>query len=406
MIVHSDHAEVALSALRYLAEHADDVFRFRGEIAFVKRDDDGVPVIRKARPHDVRMLVRDYMQPVKMLGAKRKEVSLPEDVAHLALAVRNDLHDFSPIVAVTATPLFREDGSIRTTDGYDDQSRVLCDFTTLPVFEVPHQPTRSQAETALLAIRSPFRETPFADRICNPENPEETDLTLPPGQDESTFLNALLMAICRPSMPTAPGVAIRATTLSGGGAGKTTVAHSIAYTAFGANPGDTPIGADMIAFDKILGSTLRDGRAVVIFDNANNLTLRSNLLALILTSSQAEDRELGKSEMSNIASRALLLITGNSLSISEDLVRRLLVINLDPRVENPERRPMSNRNFFEDVIVSKRGELLCNLLTIWRWGRQNDVAAGQSLASFDTFCRWVRDPLAGARLPRPGRAPR
>ena len=393
LIIRSDYAEVAVSLLRYLAEHADDVYRFRGELAYVKRDDDGVPVIRKARPHDMRMLVRDHVQPVKMMGAQRREVSLPEDVAHLALATRNDLQDFRPIVAVTSTPLLRENGSIRLIDGYDEASAILCDFTLLPAFTLPERPTREEAEAALFAIRMIFRETPFADRICYPERSQETDLSLPPGFDESCFLMSLLTAICRPSMRTAPGVVIRAMTLSGGGSGKTTLAHSIAFTAFGAHPSDTPLGFDMAAFDKILGSTLRDGRAVALFDNGNRLTLQSNLLALLLTSDRAEDRQLGKSEMLNIASRALIIITGNSLSISEDLVRRLLAINLDPRLEDPERRPVSSRNFLNDVIVPQRAELLRYLLTIWRWGRLSRIPPGMPLASFDMFCRWVRDPL-------------
>jgi hypothetical protein len=93
LIVHADHAEVAVSALRYLAEHAGDIYRFCGELAFVKRDDEGVPVIHKAKLQDVRMLVRDYMQPVRLRGASRKEIALPEDVSKLALAAKTDLQD-------------------------------------------------------------------------------------------------------------------------------------------------------------------------------------------------------------------------------------------------------------------------------------------------------------------------
>jgi hypothetical protein len=43
--------------------------------------------------------------------------------------------------------------------------------------------------------------------------------------------------------------------------------------------------------------------------------------------------------------------------------------------------------------MPRRAELLRTLLTIWRWGRQNQIKAGVPLASFDTYCRWIRDPL-------------
>src|SRR5262249_49452230 len=93
--------------------------------------------------------------------------------------------------------------------------------------------------------------------------------------------------------------------------------------------------------------------------------------------------------------RALLIFTGNALSISEDDVRRLIVTDLDPRTEDPERRAMSNRNFLQDVVIPRRAALLSNLLTVWRWGRQNQdqIKPGETLANFDVYCRWVRDPL-------------
>ena len=46
-------------------------------------------------------------------------------------------------------------------------------------------------------------------------------------------------------------------------------------------------------------------------------------------------------------------------------------------------------------VQARRGELLADALTIWRWGRQQGAAlpAGLALGSFEQWGRWCRDPL-------------
>jgi hypothetical protein len=46
-------------------------------------------------------------------------------------------------------------------------------------------------------------------------------------------------------------------------------------------------------------------------------------------------------------------------------------------------------------VKSRRAELLTAALTIWRWGRQNEpgLTRGKSFGSFETWAKWVRDPL-------------
>jgi hypothetical protein len=89
---------------------------------------------------------------------------------------------------------------------------------------------------------------------------------------------------------------------------------------------------------------------------------------------------------------AFVILTGNGLTVSEDLARRFIAVNFDPRTEDPEAR-----RFTTDIraeVRARRTELLAALLTIWRWGRiATDIKAGLSLGSFEQWCRWVRDPL-------------
>jgi hypothetical protein len=92
-------------------------------------------------------------------------------------------------------------------------------------------------------------------------------------------------------------------------------------------------------------------------------------------------------------SAAFIAITGNGLTISEDLVRRFLASELNAQCEDPELRDLP-RGFLAQIEES-RAELLASVLTIWRWGRQNTGALrqGRPLGSFETWGDWCRDPL-------------
>src|SRR5262249_33721245 len=90
---------------------------------------------------------------------------------------------------------------------------------------------------------------------------------------------------------------------------------------------------------------------------------------------------------------AFIAVTGNGLTIFEDLARRFLVSELDAHCEDPEQRRF--KPGFLKGIQDKRSELLAAALTIWRWGRQNaaDVVPRRPLGSLEEWAQWCRDPL-------------
>ena len=92
-------------------------------------------------------------------------------------------------------------------------------------------------------------------------------------------------------------------------------------------------------------------------------------------------------------STAFIAVTGNGLTVTEDLARRFISCELDARCEDPESRPFTS-GFLKD-IERQRAELLAAVLTIWRWGRQNAVrlTRGKPLGSYEMWAEWCRDPL-------------
>ena len=132
---------------------------------------------------------------------------------------------------------------------------------------------------------------------------------------------------------------------------------------------------------------------VLFLDNVNGTSLRSDLLASILTEPFVTVRRLCKSVMLPLNPMAFVAVTGNGMELSEDLVRRFVAVKLDPRTEDPESRPFAPG--FVASISARRAELLAAALTLWRWGRQNEhvIPFGRPLGSYEVWSRWVRDPL-------------
>ena len=142
-----------------------------------------------------------------------------------------------------------------------------------------------------------------------------------------------------------------------------------------------------------MAAELVEAAPTLFLDNVNGTSLRSDILASILTERFARVRLLGETRMVPLNCAAFVAATGNGLEISEDLARRFVVCELDAKCEDPEMRPFPPA--FLDKIAHDRSVLLAATLTIWRWGRRNEsiIMRGRSLGSFETWCAWVRDPM-------------
>jgi hypothetical protein len=185
---------------------------------------------------------------------------------------------------------------------------------------VPERPTRKDAATALLLIRETFKTFCFADA----ETIEDVvagvpvvEVTKPPGRDESSFLAALLTAVCRPSLDFAPGVLLRAAAMSGACAGKGLLARCISIIAFGREPHAVTGGSNAEELEKRIAAELIEGSPTLFLDNLNNTALKSDLLASVITEKPARVRLLGRSQMVPLNASAFVVLTGNGLSVSE-----------------------------------------------------------------------------------------
>jgi hypothetical protein len=319
-----------------------------------------------------------------------KDVTLPLSVARLYLNMAGDW-ELPVLKGTCAAPLLSDDGSIRCSSGYDGPRGIWCiGFLNSP--QVVARPTFAEAKAALLCLRRTFASFPFADSVRVDTDPNPlVDLAQNPGADESAFLVALLTAACRPSLPLAPALLLRAPQLSGSGTGKGLLIHALAEIAFAQKPKAFTSRGDKQELSKRIEAALLGAGPMIYLDNCNAELLSSNLLAQIITEAQVCLRPLCQSTMVPISTNAFIAVTGNAVKISEDLARRFLVVNLDAKCENPEQRRFGQD--FEALVASNRQGLQEALLTIWRWGRQNRLQPGVAFGSFDVWASWCRDPF-------------
>jgi hypothetical protein len=302
-----------------------------------------------------------------------------------------------PLNGITTTPLLDDDGTIRSVAGYDVATGVWCDGVPDVGRLVPLHPTQKQAAAALLRIRKTFRAFCFADAktVIEAGGPYKgivcVDTSHPPGQDESSFLAALLTAVCRPRLWLAPGLAMRGAPFSGSGSGKGKLARAICTIAFGVAPAALTAGETKEELEKRIAACLIEGGPAILLDNMNNMSFKSAQLESAITERPTRVRPLGHSKTVPLCATAMIILNGNGLSLSTDMARRCLTANFDAGMEDAETRDFKT-DFLAEVREGRLG-LLADMLTIWRWGRQTELKSGKPLGSYEQWGVWVRDPL-------------
>jgi hypothetical protein len=128
----------------------------------------------------------------------------------------------------------------------------------------------------------------------------------------------------------------RAPDISGSGSGKGLLVRAVCAVAFGIKLRAFGRGHDRQELDKRIVSDLIEAGPVLFLDNLNATALRSETLAMVMTERPARVRLMGTPLMVPLNCASFIAVTGNGLSVSEDLGRRFLLVELDAQCEDPE----------------------------------------------------------------------
>ena len=309
-----------------------------------------------------------------MQGADLRNVpAMPPAYLSKRILARHGERGFPRLEGLVTAPALRRDGSVLDTPGYDCQSGILYVSNLSHPPKVPLNPTIQQAFQALAILWHPFKDFPFVGSAS-----------------ATVMVSAILSGILRSSLPTCPGHAFDA---PAAGTGKTLLAECTGIIAFGERPAIIAPTDDDTEIRKRLFAILREGGGVILWDNISG-PLGSDALDAFLTAERFRERVLGVSESETLPNRALLLITGNNISMRGDTFRRVLTARLDAKVETPYLRAFVLNP--REYCLAHRHEMVVAGLTIVR----AYVAAGcprvaeGNTASFEDWDRLVRQPLA------------
>jgi hypothetical protein len=296
------------------------------------------------------------------LEAAKRAVDAPEAMAMLR-----------GLAGITHTPMVRPDGSVLERPGYDPATRFL--FLPGPgvrVARVPEDPSREDLVNAMALLDEMLAGFPWESK-----------------DDYANYLGLLLTPMLR--LVTPPSYKMFGIGAHQPGSGKTLLADIATILHGGVLRSEMP--EDESEMRKQTTSILATTSAPIVhIDNVTGV-LRSSTLAGLLTAGQPlQDRELGSSRMITTINDRVWVVTGNNLSLGGDLVRRTIIITIDPNMANPETRQF-RINDLKGWVAAHRNELLWALLVMIRtW-----VAAGRPMAQraqSDSFATW-ESSLAG-----------
>lgn len=372
---------VSADAIAALEARRDEhlLFHFGTMPVRVAHDTDGSARAERLSDHILKHHLTRAADFVRRQGTGEIHVPPPLEVARDILASPRPV--FRPLSALRATPTVRADLSVVSTPGYDQLSGVF--YAPLPGFAlppIPASPTDAEVQAAIALIGEAIGEFCYLDQASR--------------ANAYGFLMTPLLRLAITGY-----VPIEVISAPQQGTGKTTLAASVAVLATG-RPAQSMAEAENEAeWRKALTAAARDGGAVIFIDNLNH-SLSSAQLARFVTSDVVSDRLLGHSEMVHIPQHALVVVTGNNISLGGDIARRCVLVSLDPK--NP--RPWMGGNYRHPDLLgwvqSHQAELVAAVLTLV----QGWVAAGRPPAqvpiidSFGDWCRIVGSILAWAGI--------
>lgn len=269
-------------------------------------------------------------------------------------------------------PVRRKSGAIELLPaGYDEESGIL----TLEDEALQYDEDLSLDE-AVDVLRDLLGSFPFEGE-CR----EDREVFL------ASHVAAMLTAFCMGLMPEAVLPAFIYLSNRPGG-GKTLLAKMALAPVFH-NPPPVPAG-NLDELDKIINTSALEAAPYLLLDNIRGV-LQSQNLESFITSSSWRSRVLGQSKTVEVDKQTAVLITGNNLTVNNDMHRRSLYVSLFVKEENNEDREIEKP--LSDYVLGSpewRCQLLAALWALVRhWDEQGRPKPEKLKPSFEQWSEVV-----------------
>jgi hypothetical protein len=309
------------------------------------------------------------------------EVSPPNDVANNILAAE-DWPGIPEIKGIIQTPIIRQDGSILSVPGYDEDTKLyldpILDLSGLAIAEELTQ--KDAAEASQCILNEIFSDFPFEN------NASRTNIL-------ATLLSVIVRSMINGNVP----ITILDKPQAGTGASLIADIISITTTGRPASMWGMPYTED--EWRKAITSALVDGSPVIVIDNVTG-RLQSASLARALSAKIWQDRILGKSQMVALPQEAVWIATGNNIEIGGDIARRAIWVRLDAAQARPWTRTGFRHPDLLGWIIENRAQIIAQLLIMARaWALAGKPPGSARLGGFNEWAKVISGILEFAGVP-------
>jgi putative DNA primase/helicase len=279
---------------------------------------------------------------------------------------------------VTRIPIFGKDWELLLRPGYYAADQILYHPDHLQLEPVVQRPTEEDvARARCMLCQVLFGEFPFVAE-----------------SHRAAAVAAAILPFVRHRIDGA--TPLHAIDSSQPGTGKTLLADVICIAALGKEPPANTEIANGDDLRKWMTSTVLAGQPVVLLDNVN-ARLGGAALAAALTKIDWADRILGTSQLARGTINCLWLATGNNLTMTTELARRIVHCRLDAGLMRPFLRRGFAHPDLRSWAKSHRGELIWAILTlVQNWVARGQPMSDRVLGSYENYCRILGGILQSA----------
>lgn len=247
---------------------------------------------------------------------------------------------------VVSAPILRPDGSVLSTAGYDEQTRLFYhskeEYPPLPALSV------DSARAARERLEDLFAEMPWAsDKI-----------------GKAVALSGILSLIARATLDRVPAHAASGNAI---GTGKTKVPEIATMIALGQKE-TSSWAAEDVELRKLITSKVDTGARYILFDDVPSYqAFTGGTINRLLTSTTWSDRLLGSSTLCSSDGQVhglVIFVTGVNLNIKSDVIRRTICAFMISEHEAPWLRVGFKYPDLDAYVAANRKQYLVDGLTI------------------------------------------
>lgn len=273
------------------------------------------------------------------------------------------------IVSITESPVFRPNGTIRQDQGYDADTGYLfqpaCEYP-----RVPEHPSQAEAKSSLATLIDVFADFPYVNEASR-----------------LVAISAILSMIGRGAIAgPVPGHLFDASVMGSGKTLQCDVVHLIATGRIAAHASWPVKDEDQ---EKLLNTYANAALPGIVLDNVKGV-FGGATIEQTLTSEMVQFRQLGGLGLRTLPWRSVVMVSGNNVALTDDMIRRMLMCRLESSLADPTQRSDFAHPELLDWVRAERPRLVVAALTMLRaYAAKGWPDTGVKLASYQAWARVV-----------------